>query len=138
MSVVLVTGAATGIGGLVARALAHAGHTGYPSVRDVDGGNAAHAAELRANALESGADLHVVGLDVTAQDSADAAVRSVEERHGRLDALINNAVGAHRGNRVVGKATMDALAVTTAYQANAFGIGTVIVIPGAITEGTGT
>jgi NAD(P)-dependent dehydrogenase (short-subunit alcohol dehydrogenase family) len=40
------------------------------------------------------------------------------------------------GPYVVSKAAMDALAVVTAYEAHAFGIETVIVMPGAITEGT--
>jgi NAD(P)-dependent dehydrogenase (short-subunit alcohol dehydrogenase family) len=40
------------------------------------------------------------------------------------------------GPYVVSKAAMDALAVVTSYEANTFGIETVIVMPGAITEGT--
>lgn len=192
MSVVLVTGAGTGIGNLTARALATAGHTVYASMRDVGGDDATHAAQLRAHADASGADLYVVELDVTSQDSANAAVGGIVERHDGLDVVINNAghlcvgyveaftdqdvarlidvnaIGTHRVNRavlphfrrrragvlmyvgstipvttppflgpyVVSKAAMDALAVTTAYEANAFGIETVIVMPGAITEGT--
>ena len=40
------------------------------------------------------------------------------------------------GPYVASKAAMDALAVTTAYEVNPFGIETVIVMPGAFTEGT--
>ncbi|GIJ35321.1 SDR family NAD(P)-dependent oxidoreductase [Micromonospora sediminimaris] len=192
MSVVLVTGAATGIGNLAAAALARAGHTVYATMRDVEGRNADHAATARDRARQERLDLHVIDLDVTSQESANAAVRTVVERHGGLDVVINNAghlyvgyveaftdddvmhlidvnaIGAHRVNRavlphfrerragvlmyvgstipvttppflgpyVVSKAAMDALAVVTAYEANAFGIETVIVMPGAITEGT--
>ena len=40
------------------------------------------------------------------------------------------------GPYVASKAAMDALAVTTSYEVNPFGIETVIVMPGAFTEGT--
>lgn len=40
------------------------------------------------------------------------------------------------GPYVASKAAMDALAVTTAYEVNPFGIETTIVMPGAFTEGT--
>jgi NAD(P)-dependent dehydrogenase (short-subunit alcohol dehydrogenase family) len=192
MSVILITGASTGIGNLTARHLADAGHTVYASMRDPDGRNTGPAAQMRAYARETGTDLHVIALDVTSQDSADAAVQTVIERHDGLDVVINNAghlyvgyveaftdddvthlidinaVGTHRVNRAVlphfrqrragvlmyvgstipvttppfmgpyvaSKAAMDALAVVTAYEANAFGIETVIVMPGAITDGT--
>jgi NAD(P)-dependent dehydrogenase (short-subunit alcohol dehydrogenase family) len=192
MSVILITGASTGIGNLTARRLADAGHTVYASMRDPDGRNTQPAAQLHAYARDTGTDLHVIALDVTLQASADAAVHTVIERHGGLDVVINNAghlyvgyveaftdddvthlidvnaVGTHRVNRAVlphfrqrragvlmcvgstipvttppfmgpyvaSKAAMDALAVVTAYEANAFGIETVIVMPGAITDGT--
>ena len=192
MSVILVTGAATGIGNLAALELARAGHTVHATMRDLAGRNAEPAAAAREQAEQEGLDLHVTELDVTSQESADAAVRTVVDRHGRLDVVVNNAghlyvgyveaftdsdvthlidvnaVGAHRVNRavlphfrqqrsgvlmyvgstipvttppflgpyVVSRAAMDALAVVTAYEAHAFGIETVIVMPGAITTGT--
>lgn len=192
MSVILITGAATGIGNLTARHLADAGHTVYASMRGVDGRNAEHAAGLLDAATRDGVDLRVVDLDVTSEASVQAAVERVVAEAGRLDVVVNNAghlyvgyveaftpddlmhlidvnaVGVHRVNRavlphfrqrksgtllyvgstipvttppflgpyVVSKAAMDALAVATAYEANAFGIETVIVMPGAITQGT--
>jgi NAD(P)-dependent dehydrogenase (short-subunit alcohol dehydrogenase family) len=51
MSVILVTGAATGIGNLTARALAADGHIVYASMRDVEARNAAHARGLQARII---------------------------------------------------------------------------------------
>ena len=46
-SIVLVTGAGTGIGHLSVKALALAGHAVYASMRDIGGRNAAKVRELR-------------------------------------------------------------------------------------------
>jgi NAD(P)-dependent dehydrogenase (short-subunit alcohol dehydrogenase family) len=92
MSVVLVTGAATGIGNLSAQALARDGHTVYASMRDIKGSrNSTHAQEVRALAEREGLKLHVVELDVTSQDSADRAVATVLEEQGDLDVVVHNA-----------------------------------------------
>ena len=90
-SVILVTGASTGIGRLTAVSLAAAGHTVYASMRDVAGRNAAHARELRDWSFAHGHDLRAVELDVLSQDSADAAVRTVVAEQGRLDVVVHNA-----------------------------------------------
>jgi NAD(P)-dependent dehydrogenase (short-subunit alcohol dehydrogenase family) len=90
-SVVLITGAATGIGNLTARALAAAGHTVYASMLDVAGRSADHAGELRDTAKSEGWDLHVVELDVQSQRSAETAVAAVLDEQGRLDTVVHNA-----------------------------------------------
>ena len=90
-SVILVTGASTGIGRLTAVSLAAAGHTVYASMRDVAGRNAAHVRELRDWSFAHGHDLRAVELDVLSQDSADAAVRTVVAEQGRLDVVVHNA-----------------------------------------------
>lgn len=82
MAVVLVTGASTGIGNLTAKTLARQGHTVFASVRAVD---------ARVSADLSGENLHVIELDVTSQESADRAVRTVVEQAGRLDVVVQNA-----------------------------------------------
>ena len=92
---VLVTGASSGFGALIARALAGAGHTVHAGMRDVAGRNAPAAAAL---ADLPGA-LSAVELDVTDQASADAAVAGVLERAGRLDVVVHNA-----GHMVLGAA----------------------------------
>ncbi|MDQ3641719.1 MAG: SDR family oxidoreductase [Actinomycetota bacterium] len=191
MSIVLITGSSTGIGNLTAKALAAAGHTVYATMRDPEGRNAERAEALRETPKGKG-DLRVVELDVTSQESADAAVRTVLDEAGGLDVVVNNAghlvigyaeaftaedlehlfdinvFGVQRVNRaalphmrergrgtllyvgstipittppffgpyVASKAAFDALAVTTSYEVNPFGVETTIVMPGAFTQGT--
>jgi NAD(P)-dependent dehydrogenase (short-subunit alcohol dehydrogenase family) len=86
---VLVTGASSGFGALIARALAGAGHTVHAGMRDVGGRNAPAAQELAA--VETPGVLTAVELDVTEQASADAAVAAVLARAGRLDVVVHNA-----------------------------------------------
>lgn len=96
-SIVLVTGAGTGIGHLSVKALALAGHTVYASMRDIGGRNAAKARELRDWAFANGADVRAVELDVLSQASADAAVDTIVAERGRLDVVVHNA-----GHLVIG------------------------------------
>ncbi|WP_411880917.1 SDR family oxidoreductase [Polaromonas sp. YR568] len=98
-SVILVTGAATGIGRLSARSLAQAGHTVYASMRDIEGRNAPKVRELRDWSFANGLDLRAVELDVLSQPSADAAVARILAEQGRLDVVVHNA-----GHLVVGPA----------------------------------
>lgn len=91
MSTVLITGAATGIGNLTARAAARAGHRVYATMRDPEGRNAPRAGELRDAAAAEGVDLRVIELDVSSQESADAAVRTVLADGGGLDVVVHNA-----------------------------------------------
>ena len=81
--VVLVTGAGRGLGVEIARQLVDAGHVVVVAARDVEAG-AAVAKQLGERAWA----LH---LDVTDPESVQAAVEAVDRRHGRLDALVNNA-----------------------------------------------
>ncbi|MFH8933991.1 SDR family oxidoreductase [Streptomyces griseosporeus] len=90
-SVVLITGAATGIGNLTARALAAAGHTVYASMRDIHGRNAGRARELLDLGHSEGQDIRVVELDVQSDSSAEAAVATVLDEAGRLDTVVHNA-----------------------------------------------
>lgn len=98
-SVILVTGAATGIGQLSAHSLAETGHTVYASMRDIRGRNAARARNELDYAQSRGVDLHVVELDVTSQESANQAVQAILEEQGRIDVVLHNA-----GHLVVGNA----------------------------------
>lgn len=89
--VVLVTGASTGFGRLIAETLARHGHTVFATMRDPAGRNAANASEIRAVAGRESLPVHVLELDVTNEASVDRAVRSVVDQAGRLDVAINNA-----------------------------------------------
>jgi NAD(P)-dependent dehydrogenase (short-subunit alcohol dehydrogenase family) len=96
-SVILVTGAGTGIGKLSALALAEAGHVVYATMRDVEGRNRGRADELRAVSEEKGITLIPLELDVLSQDSADAAAATIVREQGRIDVVMQNA-----GHLVVG------------------------------------
>jgi NAD(P)-dependent dehydrogenase (short-subunit alcohol dehydrogenase family) len=96
-SIVLVTGAGTGIGHLAVKSLALAGHSVYASMRDIHGRNAAKVRELRDWAFAHGADVRAVELDVLSQPSADAAVATIVAERGRIDAVVHNA-----GHLVIG------------------------------------
>jgi NAD(P)-dependent dehydrogenase (short-subunit alcohol dehydrogenase family) len=96
-AIILITGAGSGIGKLSAQALARAGHTVYATMRDIEGRNAARAAEAREWTRQHGADLRPLELDVLSQASCDAAVAAVVAEQGRLDVVVQNA-----GHLVVG------------------------------------
>jgi NAD(P)-dependent dehydrogenase (short-subunit alcohol dehydrogenase family) len=96
-SVILVTGAGTGIGKLSALALAEAGHFVYASMRDVEGRNRGRADELRALSARKGIALMPLELDILSQDSADAAAETIVREQGRIDVVMQNA-----GHLVVG------------------------------------
>ncbi|MEU9059803.1 SDR family oxidoreductase [Streptomyces sp. NPDC048430] len=106
--IVLVTGASSGIGALSVRALARAGHTVYAGIRQTATRNATAVADLARYGTHHQVAVHAVELDVTSQDSADAAVDRILAEHGRLDAVVHNA-----GHMVLGAAeafTADQLA----------------------------
>lgn len=89
--IILVTGASSGFGRMTSNALAHAGHTVYASMRQTETRNAPQVAELRAYANRHGIDLRALELDVSSQDSADAAISAVIAEHSRLDVIVHNA-----------------------------------------------
>jgi NAD(P)-dependent dehydrogenase (short-subunit alcohol dehydrogenase family) len=89
--VIVITGASSGFGALAARALAHAGHTVYASMRETAGRNAPQVAEVARYAAEYGIDLRSVELDVASGASVDAGIASIVSDCGRLDVVIHNA-----------------------------------------------
>lgn len=91
MSTILVTGAATGFGNVIARTLGHAGHTVYASMRNTQSRNAPRVEEIRAYAAEHDVDLRTVELDVQSQESCDAAIAAVLSEQAALDVAVHNA-----------------------------------------------
>lgn len=87
--VALVTGANQGIGLQIAKGLAGRGLVVLVGSRDLAKGEAA--------ASSINGDARAIQLDVTDQDSVDAAALRVRHEFGRLDVLVNNAGIAHAG-----------------------------------------
>ncbi|MEE2061199.1 SDR family NAD(P)-dependent oxidoreductase [Rhodococcus artemisiae] len=87
-STVLVTGATGGLGAETCRRLAAAGHTVWMGVRTLEAGYDV-AGKIRVDSPD--ADVRVVELDVTSDDSVTAAYRAVSESGTGLDVLVNNA-----------------------------------------------
>jgi len=85
--VVLVTGAARGIGAAVVDALGAAGAS--VAVADIDGPGAVETASRAADA--HGVAALGIEMDVTSRDSIDAAIAKAEADLGPLAALVNNA-----------------------------------------------
>ncbi len=112
-SVVLVTGASSGIGLAAAVAAAQAGFTVVATVRDLD-----RAGVLAEATTAAGVEVDVRRLDVTDAESVTGCVDGVLATYGRLDALVNNAGAAHVSTLEID--SMDAIRATL--EVNFFGV----------------
>lgn len=92
MTSVLITGCSSGIGLETALAFARRGDRVHACVR-----NPARAEELLRRTRAEDLTLDVPHLDVTDDASVTAAVTAVQERHGPVDVLVNNAGIDHTG-----------------------------------------
>ncbi|NUU31959.1 oxidoreductase [Arthrobacter sp. C9C5] len=122
---VLITGASSGIGRATAeRLLARPGFTVYATARKP---------EAIADLGSAGA--KILALDVTDEESMAAAVRAVEEQHGSVGVLINNAGYGEYGT--IEEAELDA--VRRQFETNVFGFSRMIqlVLPGMRAAGAG-
>lgn len=119
--VILVTGASSGIGRACALGLTQQGHRVYGTSRaprNEDGG------------------FTMLPMDVTDDDSVQAAVQTLLEREGRIDVVINNA-GIGYGGAIEDTAIDEA---HTLFETNFFGALRVChaVLPTMRTQGSGT
>jgi len=83
---IFITGTSTGFGKLTTITLANAGYTVIAGMRNVDGKNAGAAQEL--STLPN---VEVMEIDVTSDESVNAAFNKVLAKYGSIDVLINNA-----------------------------------------------
>ena len=84
----LVTGASRGIGPLIAAEIArHGGHV------VLTGRSAADLKAVTSELAAAGADVSFIPADLTQPGAAESLVRAVEQRHGGIDLLVNNAGG---------------------------------------------
>jgi len=83
---ILITGTSSGFGKLTALTLASEGNSVIAGMRDIKGKNAAAAEEL--NAI---ANVEVVELDVTDDNSVNTAIEYTLKKYGVIDVLVNNA-----------------------------------------------
>ncbi|WP_431972821.1 SDR family oxidoreductase [Micromonospora haikouensis] len=113
--IALVTGANKGIGYEIAAGLGALGFSVGVGARDGQRRETA-VAKLRA----AGVDAFGVPLDVTDDASVTAAAALVEERAGRLDALVNNA--GVTGDRVQLPTTVDLAVVRAVVETNVLGV----------------
>ncbi|MEH6635654.1 MAG: SDR family oxidoreductase [Halioglobus sp.] len=112
MSVILVTGASTGIGQATALHLASKGHQVFAGVRSPD-----KVDELRGKIAAEDLSVEIIQLDITDQNSVDQAVGAIMAKSGRIDALVNNAgIG---GGRAVEETPLDE--VREVFETNYFG-----------------
>lgn len=90
MSVILVTGASTGIGQETALHFSRQGHDVYASVRNPDS-----ATELQEKIAGENLSAKIIRLDLVKPDTIESAVAEILKKSGRLDVLIANAgIGA--------------------------------------------
>jgi len=87
--VALVTGANTGVGFQIAKALATDGYTVYVGARDLQKGAAA--------VTQIGSNAKAIQLDITDTQSIHAAVAKIQDEFGYITLLVNNAAISHVG-----------------------------------------
>jgi NAD(P)-dependent dehydrogenase (short-subunit alcohol dehydrogenase family) len=114
---VLITGCSSGIGRATAERLVSRGYTVYATARRVE-----TIADLE------GRGCRVLALDVTDEDSMQAAVRTVVDEQGAVGALVNNAGYSQSG--AVEEVPMDE--VRRQFETNVFGLVRMcqLVLPG--------
>ncbi|KAI3401665.1 hypothetical protein diail_9329 [Diaporthe ilicicola] len=100
-TIVLVTGANQGIGFEIAKKL----NVEYKNYHVIMAGRRKQAIEEAAEKLKAeGFSVEPLVLDVSSDDSVAAAAKAVDEKHGHLDVLINNAAISNISHSADGRA----------------------------------
>jgi NADP-dependent 3-hydroxy acid dehydrogenase YdfG len=122
--VVLITGCSSGIGAATAGYLADRGHLVYASARRV---------ETLEPLVAKGC--HTLALDVTDEGSMSAAVAAIENEHGALGALVNNAGYSQSG----ALESIPLEEIRRQFETNVFGLIRMcqLVLPGMRSAGAG-
>lgn len=108
---ILITGCSSGIGHAAAQLLVRAGHTTYATARRV---------ETLADLERAGA--RTLSLDVTSEESMQAAVSQIEAEHGYVGTLVNNAGYGEYGT--IEETDLDK--VREMFETNVFGLARLI------------
>ncbi|MEJ7788995.1 MAG: oxidoreductase [Thermoleophilaceae bacterium] len=121
---VLITGCSTGIGRATAERLASGGFTVYATARNLEA-----VADLEAKGCRT------LALDVTDDESMQAAVTTVEEAEGAVGVLVNNAGYSQSG----AVESIDIDEVRAQFETNVFGLVRMsqLVLPGMRAQGYG-
>jgi NAD(P)-dependent dehydrogenase (short-subunit alcohol dehydrogenase family) len=86
MASVLITGTSKGIGFEAALAFARAGHTVHATMR-----NPWRSPELVETAVREKLPILVSAMDVDSDESVSHAIAAIQQQHGAIDVLVNNA-----------------------------------------------
>jgi NAD(P)-dependent dehydrogenase (short-subunit alcohol dehydrogenase family) len=116
MKIALVTGANKGIGLEAARVLEQNGFFVYLGSRNLENGLAA-VEKLRGDGIQN---IEAIQLDVTSQESVDAARAEIGRKNKALDVLINNAGISGGFPQSALNATIEQF--KTVYETNVFGV----------------
>src|SRR5260370_20914148 len=88
--VVLITGASSGFGRLIAETLARKKFQVFATMRNLKGSNTAAAREIAELAKHESLPLQVVELDVTDDLSVESAVSKIVLQCGQIELPVNN------------------------------------------------
>ena len=91
MSVIVITGCSTGFGFQAAQRFAERGDHVFATMRNPEGKNKPNADKLTSFAEAGGYKIDIVDLDVTSDESVNAAGKAVIAAAGAPDVVINNA-----------------------------------------------
>jgi len=121
---ILITGCSTGIGRSAAEHLAGKGHTVYATARKLDA-----IADLEAKGCKT------LALDVTSEESMQAAVSTVEQAEGAVGVLVNNAGYSQSG--AIESIPLDS--IRSQFETNVFGLIRMcqLVLPGMRAQRSG-